>query len=194
MFPLESINYDMNDFGTLFEEISYWLTHGFIPYMGGDYNSRLGDLNKVSQKTQKWRHTQNVDVVVNSHGRLLTGVCELNNCCYYGKLWDGNFTYHKAGKSSQIDFIFTNQHGRKYITDFKIIDTSWHLSDHLPLALHLRLISTPTKKSVKILWAFEMKATALSAISYLMATLIKRKPHSLQIGKLVMLTKNTVID
>ena len=96
-------------------------------------------------KTLRWRYTPNVDVVVNSHGRLLTGVCELhrilplNHCCYYGKLWDGKFTYHKAGKSSQIDFIFTNQQGRKYITDFKIIDTSWHISDHILLALYLHL-------------------------------------------------------
>ena len=50
-----------------------------------------------------------------------------------------NSAYHKAGKSSQIDFIFTNQHGRKYITDFEIIDKFWHLSDRLPLALNLRL-------------------------------------------------------
>ena len=140
MFPRDSINSDTSDFGTLSEEISYWLNHGFIPYMGGDYNSRL-----MAHKTLKWRYASNVDVVINSHGRLLTDISELhrilplNHCCYYDKHWDGKFTYHKAGKSSQIDFIFTNQHGRKYITDFEIIDKSWHLSDHLPLALHLRL-------------------------------------------------------
>ena len=146
MFPRDSINYDLNDFGTLSEEISYWVNHGFTPYMGGDYNSRLRDLNKLSQKTLKWRYMPNVDVVVNSHGRLLTGVCELhwilplNHCCYYKKLWDGKFTYHKAGKSSQIDFIFTNQHGHKYITDFEIIDKSWHLSDHLPFLICFLLV------------------------------------------------------
>ena len=71
----------------------------FIPYMGGDYNSRLGDLNKRRQKTLKWRYTPNVVVVVvNSHGRLLTGVCELHrilpleHCCYYGKLCDGHLS------------------------------------------------------------------------------------------------------
>ena len=110
--PSQLVNYDLNDFGTFSEEISYWLNHGFIPYMGGDHNIEM-------------EITPNVDVVVNSHRRLLIGVCELhrilplNHCCYYGKLWDGKFTYHKAGKSSQIDYIFTNQQGHKYITDAK---------------------------------------------------------------------------
>ena len=77
MFPRDSINSDTSDFGTLSEEISYWLNHGFIPYMGGDYNSRLGDLNKMAHKTLKWRFASNVDVVINSHGRLLTNISEL---------------------------------------------------------------------------------------------------------------------
>ena len=145
MYPLDSINYELSDFGILSEEINFWLEHGFTPYIGGDYNARLGDLNILSQRLMKWRYTINVDTVTNSHGRLLAGVCELHNilplnhCCYYEKVWDGKLTYHKAGKRSQNDFVLTNQDGRKFIIDFKILDSMWHLSDHLPLALHLQL-------------------------------------------------------
>ena len=98
IYPLDSINYDLNDFGILSEEISFWLDHGFVPYMGRDYNSRLGDLNLIPQHMTKWRYALNVDEVLNSHGRLLSDVCELHNilplnhCCYYDKTWDGKFT------------------------------------------------------------------------------------------------------
>ena len=145
MYPLDSPNFDLNDFGILSEEISFWINKGFVPYMGGDYNSRFGDFNIISQRTLKWRYTQNIDQTVNSHGKKLAGICELqnilplNHCCYYDWTWDGKYTFHKAGKSSQIDFILTNRQGRRYVTDFKIIDTSWHLSDHLPLSLKLHL-------------------------------------------------------
>ena len=42
----------------------------------------------------------------------------------------GMVNLHKACQNS----VFTNQHVRKYISDFKI--TSWHISDHLPLNLN----------------------------------------------------------
>ena len=66
-------------------------------------------------------------------------ILPLNHCCYYDQVWDGKFTFHKAGKRSQIDFLFTNQQGRKYVTDFKIVDSGWHMSDHLSLTLSLNL-------------------------------------------------------
>ena len=53
MLIRDSINYELNDFGILSEEICYWINHVFIPYMGGDYNLRLGDMNILSQKTLK---------------------------------------------------------------------------------------------------------------------------------------------
>ncbi len=160
MYPYDSYNFELNDFGILSEEISYWINNGFVLYMGGDYNSRLGDINIISQKTLKWRYKQNIDTTINCHGRQLAGICELhkllplNHCCYYDKVWDGKHTYHKAGKNSQIDFVFTNQNGRKYIIDFKIIDSAWHLSDHLPLSLNLSL---PLQISADMLFARSME-------------------------------------
>ena len=138
-----------------YEEISYWINEGFITYIGGDFNSRIDDINDISQKSLKWRYQQNVDTITNNHGRQLASICELHNIlplnhCLYVTVWEGNFTYHKANTSSQIDFIFTNQHGRKHITDFNIINNSWHMSDHLPLSIYLRL---PSQISADILFA-----------------------------------------
>ena len=145
IYPYDSYNFEIGDFGILSEELSYWVNKGFIPYIGGDFNSRLGDINTLSQKILKWRFQENVDVITNSHGRQLISICELHNilplnhCLYYSKTWQGKFTYYKAGNSSQIDFILTNRHGRKFVTDFNIVETGWHLSDHLPLVLKLQL-------------------------------------------------------
>ena len=43
----------------------------------------------------------------------------------------------KVGKQSQIDFGFTNRNGRKFVSNFQIIDTKWHFSDHLSMLLSL---------------------------------------------------------
>ena len=64
MYPIDSVNYELNDFGILSEEISFWLSQGVIPYIGGDFNARLGDLNSISQYFMKWRYVQNVDVAI----------------------------------------------------------------------------------------------------------------------------------
>ena len=64
LYPRDSPNFELNDFGILSEEISFWINKGFVPYLGGDYNSRLGDINILSQRSMKWRYTQNVDLIV----------------------------------------------------------------------------------------------------------------------------------
>ena len=69
MYPYDSNNFEINDFGILSEEISHWINQDFIPYIGGDFNSRLGDINAISQKSLKWRYQQNVDIITNNHGR-----------------------------------------------------------------------------------------------------------------------------
>ena len=145
VYPLDSINFNLEDFGILSEEVEYWNMKGFVIYFGGDFNSRMGNMNIISTKSLKWNYAPNVDTVINHHGRQLASICELNkvmplnHCQYYNTIFDGRYTYYKAGNNSQIDFVLTNKNGRKYVTNFKIIDTMWHLSDHLPLSLHLCL-------------------------------------------------------
>ena len=45
----------------------------------------------------------------------------------------GGFTYFKSGKKSQIDFVLTNNVGRKNVEDFTMVTEGWHFSDHIPL-------------------------------------------------------------
>ena len=145
MYPVDSVNYALVDFGTLSEEIEYWLNKGAAPFIAGDFNSRLGSLKDLADTSLKWRYDENIDPKMNSHGKLLATVCKhtktlpLNHCRYYNNTWDGKFTYYKAGKQSQIDFCLTNSEGRKHVSSFEIQDTNWHNSDHLPLKLSLKL-------------------------------------------------------
>ena len=146
MYPEDSNNHDTADFGILSEEIDHWLEQGIIPFIGGDFNSRLGDLNQISAQSLKWIYNANIDTKTNSHGTSLADVCQLhkilplNHCRYRNKKWDGKFTYFKAGKQSQIDFCLTTQHGRQLVKDFKIPENDWHFSDHLPVDVSLSLI------------------------------------------------------
>ena len=145
MYPLDSINYNLGDFGILIEEMTFWDRLGYLPFIGGDFNSRIGDINILSQKKLKWRFETNLDETINSHGQRLANIFEimnvlpLNHCKYYNKIWKGNFTYQKGKKRSQIDFVLTNSQGRRLVADFRIDISSWHLSDHLPLCLKLNL-------------------------------------------------------
>ena len=139
VYPYDSHNYGETDYAALATEVGYWLGEGYIPFIGGDFNGRIGDLSELSSKSLKWRYDDNVDKVLNQHGKALRSICELhkilplNHSKYYDISFDGCFTYFKAEKKSQIDFLLTNNKGRQLIDDFSIKQTGWHASDHLPL-------------------------------------------------------------
>ena len=73
MYPVDSINYSVEDFGILSEKIEFWTKKGYIPFIGGDFNARVGDLNKVADSALKWRYELNIDTKMNSHGKQLVG-------------------------------------------------------------------------------------------------------------------------
>ena len=70
VYPVDSMNFSMEDFGILSSEISHWLDMNVTPYIGGDMNARMGDLDGISLKTLKWRYEQNVDCTITEHGRI----------------------------------------------------------------------------------------------------------------------------
>ena len=115
LYPVDSKNYDDTEFGTLAEEIIFWNNLGYTLYIGGDCNARLGDLNVISENIFHWKYDNNIDNTVNPHGKRLRTICGYNglspsnHCHYYGKPWDGNYTYCKGGKQSQIDFCFSGK-------------------------------------------------------------------------------------
>ena len=57
---------------------------------------------------------------------------------YRNKVFDGGYTYFKANKKSQIDFVVTNNSGRKNVENGKLVTSGWHFSDHLPIDLTIR--------------------------------------------------------
>ena len=54
IYPVDSYNYDACDFGIVVEEVNFWLNKGYVPYIGGDFNSRIGNISDISTKSLKW--------------------------------------------------------------------------------------------------------------------------------------------
>ena len=139
MYPYDSLNFTVDDFALLFQDIDFWISNGFVPFLGGDFNARVGDLNSFSDRSIKWRYDTNVDLIVNEHGKSLINLCHLlkilpvNHSKYYNKTFDGRYTYFKSERKSQIDYLLTNDIGRRLIKKYEIIPIGWHLSDHLPI-------------------------------------------------------------
>ena len=108
--------------------------------IGGDFNSRPGNFYNFCNMN----YAPNKDQITNSHGTTyFTDLCNIGNVFpinhlkYKGKQFPGKYTYHKSGKNSQIDFVLTNKSGLQNISLFSIVDTNWHLSDHLPLHISM---------------------------------------------------------
>ena len=66
-------------------------------------------------------------------------ILPLNHLRYKNRTFDGNYTYFKADKRSQIDYAFTNLEGIKHIENFEVITEDWHISDHLPICADIRV-------------------------------------------------------
>ncbi len=116
-----------------------------IPVMGGDMNCRFGNLNEAFHENGLV-YGENVDMIDNFHGRTYgidlckTGnIFPLNHIMYKNRAFEGNFTYYKAGSRSQIDYVYTSKDGMKFVKNFAIITEDWHLSDHLPICLDIRV-------------------------------------------------------
>ena len=144
--PENSKYFSPNMFADLDTLLLRCTEHNFIPFIGGDFNARMGDFNELSTLLH---YQKNVDMKTNKHGRLyMTDICKRNNVYpvnhmkYGGVMYKGDFTYYKKEKKSQIDIVLTNKEGRKDITSFDIVDTNWHVSDHRPTSLQLRLSCT----------------------------------------------------
>ena len=65
-------------------------------------------------------------------------ILPLNHCLYGKNQFAGGFTYFKANKKSQIDFVVTDNAGRKQVTDLELVTSGWHFSDHIPIDLRTR--------------------------------------------------------
>ena len=114
-----------------------------VPIIGGDINCRFGSLDNIFHG-KGLRYSDNVDTESNFHGRSFgidlcesTDIFPLNHLQYKQKTYCGDYTYFKGNKKSQIDYVFTNREGMKYVNDFCIPSENWHLSDHRPIVLDI---------------------------------------------------------
>ena len=117
---------------------------GLIPFIGGDFNSRPGNLDSLGDG--KWRYNANKDTNQNQHGKTffrdLCAACKVNpvnGMIYDKKEFQNDFTFVRGRAKSQIDFVLTDDIGRRHISSFQILQHDWHLSDHKPIALHVQL-------------------------------------------------------
>ena len=111
---------------------------------GGDLNSRVGDRVHMDNDING-QYRRNPDTVVNSHGRMLKDICKnsncflLNNLNYNEKIFDGDFTFEKAGNKSQNDTCMSNLAGLKLIQSFSIHDLDFNFSDHKPISVSMEI-------------------------------------------------------
>ena len=118
---------------------------GKIVYLGGDFNSRPGDFNCVTDKSF-WNYSENVDKNCNSHGMSFfkdlcstVNVMPLNHMKFNDEYMQGDFTYHKGDLKSQIDYVLRDRDGLDFVDSFSVIQNNWHLSDHKPVEVILSI-------------------------------------------------------
>ena len=111
---------------------------------GGDFNSRVGNVSQ-SLPLLAAKYRDNVDKIINAHGKMLKKICSsykcyiLNNLTIGERKFDGDFTFHKGGRKSQNDICVTNEAGLCAVEGFFIHKIGWNFSDHLPVSVTVNL-------------------------------------------------------
>ena len=106
---------------------------------GGDLNSRMGDLRNKNSCV----YNENPDSELNSNGRTLKQICNkydihtLNNLSVTGKRFDGDFTYYKDNRRSQVDLCLSNVYALDSVKAFQIHKLPFNFSDHAPISAEL---------------------------------------------------------
>ena len=129
---------------------------GLIPFIGGDFNSRPGELRQLGNDIS-WIYADNVDTKSNKHGTTyFRDLCKIgdvkpvNGLKYLGKKMENDFTFLRRNGKSQIDFCLTSTDGRKRIKKFQIVKNDWHLSDHRPINLLVEInVNTNISELIK---------------------------------------------
>ena len=144
IYPESSIYYLDKMFADVDQMLAKCHERGYIPFIGGDFNARLGDLNIFAATS--WKYENNCDLKMNSHGRtMMKDICRrnkvypINHLKYKGEIFHGDFTYIKDRNKSQIDFVITSSQGRNDLVSFEVVETNWHMSDHRPITLRINI-------------------------------------------------------
>ena len=159
---------DPSSFGLLTQQLSECASRKQVPILGGDFNSRVGALDEIQVDGMNWRYEKNCDKGTNLYGRTYfkdlcrtNKILPINHMKYKNKVFTGDFTYIKSNRKSQIDYCLTNNIGRKHITNFSVLPYSWHLSDHRPLELCMKVSAIINCKNL-FLRALDLNKEAIS--------------------------------
>ena len=141
--PENSKNFHIKIFADIDVLFSKCCLKGYIPFIGGDFNARMGDLNTLDKS---WKYEYNCDEITNNHGKIYmldimkrNEIYPINQLKYKGKIFASEHTYRKSGKKSHIDFVLTDNIGRNYIDKFKVLNENWHLSNHMPICISINI-------------------------------------------------------
>ena len=123
--------------------------NGKIGISVGDHNGRMGKLvfrNNV--------YEDNIDATRNRQGEILSLIYNenafypMNHLLSDKRHFPGCYTFVKGERKSQIDFLFTNNHGR--ITQFVFDDSVLNQSDHVALIFTMKMkMSLPSTSLLK---------------------------------------------
>ena len=140
--PYDSAYYDITDFSNvanMFFPVSDRIVVG-----GGDMNGRVGDVS-YRLPSKSMNYVPNVDQVVNNHGNEIIKICKsfkcfiVNNLEYNSKIFNGDFTFHKANRKSQNDILLANLAGLDGMDTFEIHNVIWNPSDHTPISTRVKM-------------------------------------------------------
>ena len=121
---------------------------------GGDLNSRIGNL--ANKGPILYRH--NPDSEMNSNGKTLKQICNrynvrpLNNASYNNNIFDGDFTFNKDERKSQVDICLANDSALNSVRAFNIHNIPNNFSDHAPISASLEFdinSSIPTSEIIR---------------------------------------------
>ena len=143
--PEGARNFKVNMFAEVGGFLNDCKEKGLIPFVGGDFNSRPGDLNALNND-DTWKYEPNVDQHTNTHGRtffkdlcFVGNVKPINGLIFSRKTFKNDFTFLRCNGRSQIDLCLTNSNGRRLVKEFDILCNDWHISDHRPIKLQVEI-------------------------------------------------------
>lgn len=141
-YCIESVDHLLFDIETKYPNCCYKI-------IGGDFNSRIGNLNSFDEELFEGLALCGErcasDGKVNARGKLLVEMMES-----YGMFVTngrspsdspGNFTYISRSGCSIIDLVWTNLHTLSSIIDFSVVNSSLH-SNHLLCLVSINLNNT----------------------------------------------------
>ena len=151
-------------FSELITDLLDCQSQGLVPYIGGDFNCRIGNPSDLLHQSSVVFNI-NIDDKTNKHGRTffkdlcnLCNVLPVNCMSYNSRPIDNDFTFYRGTSKSQINFALTNLQGRGNIERFEIAKHDWHLSDHRMIILELN-VDTDTNSTFLLARAMDLNKT-----------------------------------